>query len=67
LNKSSPDEFSSLALCPAENTTSTGRGAKDDQYSYLAPAISARIPAKNCNPQVGFRKISYLKSAESEV
>jgi hypothetical protein len=38
--------ISSLAFCPAANTTSTGRGPKDDQHSYLAPAISACIPAK---------------------
>lgn len=38
--------ISSLAFCPAANTTLTGREAKDDQYSYLAPAISACIPAK---------------------
>lgn len=35
---------SSLAFCPAETTTSNGRGAKDDQCSYLDTAISAQIP-----------------------
>lgn len=38
--------FSSLAFCPAANTTSTGKGAKDDQNSCLAFAISEWIPTK---------------------
>lgn len=41
-----PDEFSSLALCPAAITTSTGRGANEDQYSYFSQAMSPRMPAK---------------------
>lgn len=34
-----------FALCPAEVTTSSGRGANEDQYSCLAVAISGYIPA----------------------
>lgn len=43
-----PNDFSSFAFCPASNTISSGRGAKDDQYSYFAPAISDWIPAIHC-------------------
>lgn len=39
--KYSLDSVSSLALCPADITSSQGIGAIDDQYSYLASAISA--------------------------
>lgn len=39
-------EFSSFALRPAANITSTGWEAKYDQYSCLIPAISAWIPAR---------------------
>lgn len=34
-----------FALCPAEVTTSSGRGANEDQYSFLAVATSGYIPA----------------------
>lgn len=44
-----PSEFSSFAFCPAANTTSTGRGANDDQYSFLAAAISEWTPARHSN------------------
>lgn len=37
---------SSLAFCPAEMTTSNGRGAKDDQCSCFDTAISAHMPTK---------------------
>lgn len=37
---------SSLAFCPAEKTTSNGRGAKDDQCLCFETAISTQIPAK---------------------
>ena len=47
-NSRLPIEFSAFAFCPAEITTSTGRGANDDQYSYLEPAISAWIPVTGC-------------------
>lgn len=57
-NKHSLDKFSSLARCPAANTTSKGRGAKDDQYSYFAPARSPWIPGKKCSNV--FEKVGYL-------
>lgn len=44
-----PFQDSSLAFCPAETTISKGRGAKDDQCSYLEAAISAHIPVGHRN------------------
>jgi len=37
-------QHSSFAFCPAETTTSNGRGAKDDQSSYFETATSAQMP-----------------------
>lgn len=48
-NCSKPSESSSFAICPAAITTSSGRGASDDQYSYLSAAISEWTPARNFN------------------
>ena len=42
-----PSESSSFAICPAANTTSSGRGASDDQYSCLAAAISEQTPVRH--------------------
>lgn len=38
---------SSLAFCPAEMTSSKGRGAREDQCSCLDCAISAHMPKKH--------------------
>lgn len=35
---------SSLAFCPAEMTTSNGKGANEDQYSCFEIAISEHMP-----------------------
>ena len=37
-------QLSSLAFCPADSTISKGRGARDDQYSYLDVAMSEHMP-----------------------
>lgn len=45
-------QHSSLAFCPAESTTSKGRGANEDQYSCFATAISAQIPERSRNTMI---------------
>lgn len=45
-------QHSSLAFCPAESTISKGRGAKEDQYSCFATAISAQIPEEERDAMV---------------
>lgn len=54
---------SSLAFCPAEITTSNGKGAKEDQYSCFEIAISAHTPG---NKQIGEERSKKKKSNTNE-
>lgn len=57
---------SSLAFCPAEITTSNGKGAKEDQYSCFEIAISAHMPGNKQTSEERPQKQKHYKHEEDK-